>query len=284
MRESDGAGPTGRRGQVPLDRGGRVTQRHGGGRKPLPKAGEKGAGAKKGSPRRGFRVLLGACLLASLAALVWVYLFTGVLEVRRIEVEGNRRLGEDYLRAISGITPGTHLLKVDAEAVKRALLAEPYVERVEVRRRFPDTVVIKVTERIPVGCIDQNGRYHLVDRNGVVLESAESPLEGIPMLTGLVVGILFPGAQVVDPHFGDLAVLLEEIPEELREGVEVAGYGEGDGYHILVSGTRVIFGSAEEFRRKAEIALAAIRDLSPRYGPLSYVDVTYPEHPAIKPR
>lgn len=245
---------------------------------------ERVKGAAAGDSRRAVRILLVACMFASLAAMVWVYIFTGVLNVRRVEVEGNRRLSDDYLRAISGITQDTHLLKMDVAAVERAVMAEPYVKEVEVKRRFPDTVILQVTERVPVGYLVQNGRYHLVDGDGVVVESPDSPPEGIPVITGMEVPVLFPGARLEDPDYGGLAGLLEEVPEELREEAEEAGYTGEDGYFLLVAGTRVIFGPSVDVRHKGEIALAAIREMSPRYGGLTYVDVTYPDHPAILPR
>lgn len=240
-------------------------------------------GRKRGS-RKWSMPLLAALLLASLAAMVWVYLFTDVLDVRRVEVRGNRSLSADYLRSISGITPYTHILKMDVRAVERAILAEPYVLRVEVRRRFPHTVILEVTERIPVGCLQQNGRFHLVDREGLVVESADSRREGVPEITGLRPPLLYPGVKVEDPRFEDVARILEEIPEELRERAEEVGYAEGEGYYLVASETKVIFGECDDLERKAEIALAAMQDIAPRYGQLLYIDVTYPDHPAIRPR
>ncbi|MDI6874242.1 cell division protein FtsQ/DivIB [Candidatus Solincola sp.] len=245
---------------------------------------ERGHRARKGDSRGGVRALLAALLIASLAALAWVYLFTDVLNVRRVEIYGNQRLSGDYLRSISGITSRTHLLKMDVGAVEKALLAEPYVLRVEVHRRFPHTVMIRVTERTPVGCLVQNGRFHLVDREGLVVESADADREEVPEITGLRMPLLYPGARLEDPRFQGIVGLLEEIPEELRERTEEVGYAEGEGYFLLADNTRVIFGDCSDLRRKGEIAQAAMREIAPRYPGLQYVDVTYPDHPAIKPR
>lgn len=238
----------------------------------------------KGNRRRAIRALLVLLLILSLAAMAWVYLFTGVLNVRQVEIYGNQRLNADYLRSISGITPRTHLLKMDVGAVEKALLAEPYVLRVEVHRRFPATVVIRVTERVPMGYLVQNGRFHLVDGEGLVVESADAVREDIPRITGLQVPVLYPGARVEDPLFKGMVELLEEIPGELRQRAEEVGYLEKEGYFLLAGGTRVIFGEGTELKRKGEIALAALQDVAPRYGGLQYVDVTYPDHPAIRPR
>lgn len=233
--------------------------------------------------RTGVRILIGAALVASLAALVWVYMFTGVLNVRRVEVRGNRRLDSAYLRSISGITSDTHLLKMDVGSVERAVLAEPYVRNVRIRRRFPRTVILEITERLPIGFLIQNGRYHLVDEEGVVVESRDAPEEGLLEITGVELPILYPGSRVDDQRFREISALLKELPEELLEGSVRVGFAEGEGYYLQTAKTRVIFGGCSEIARKGEIALMALREILPRYGSLQYVDVTFPDYPAVMP-
>jgi hypothetical protein len=118
----------------------------------------------------------------------------------------------------------------------------------------------------------------------LVVESADADREEVPEITGLRMPLLYPGARLEDPRFQGIVGLLEEIPEELRERTEEVGYAEGEGYFLLADNTRVIFGDCSDLRRKGEIAQAAMREIAPRYPGLQYVDVTYPDHPAIKPR
>ncbi|MBC7252483.1 MAG: FtsQ-type POTRA domain-containing protein [Actinobacteria bacterium] len=251
---------------------------------PLPEGEREGKRGGRAAGRRGrVRMLLLTLLAASLGAMVWVYFFTDTLNVKRVEIYGNCNLDPDYLRSISGVTPRTHLLKMDVKAVEKAVLAEPYVLRVEVRRRFPHTVVLKVMERTPIGYLVQNGRFHLVDGEGLVLESTDRRRE-LPEITGFDIPLLYPGKRIEDPRFQGLAAILAEWPEDNGVRVGEAGYAEGEGYYLLVEGTKVIFGDQSDCRRKTEIAMAAILEVAPRYGGLRYVDVTYPDHPAIKPR
>ncbi len=51
----------------------------------------------------------------------------------------------------------------------------------------------------------------------------------------------------------------------------------------MTAGTMVVFGDCTELRRKGEIALETLREVAPRYGGLEYIDLTYPDHPAVKP-
>lgn len=243
----------------------------------------KRAEEKRSGPRPWVRRALVVMLLASLGLILWVYMYTGVLNVKEVEVRGNRRLDACYLRALSGITSQTHLLRMDVGAVERALLSEPYVAEVKVGRRFPYTVILQVSEKEPMGMILQNGKYHLVDDEGMVVESRDTPEEGLVEIQCRETRPLYPGVILEDANFPEYAAMLREMPQGLREITVVAGFQEGEGFYLEAEGTRVIVGEIKEVSRKMEIAYLALREIAPRYGKLAYVDVTYPDHPAIKP-
>jgi len=264
------------------ERGGKLGS---GGEKPAVKSGRKAGKEGRGrqnrwSPRT---TILAVVLLVSLAALLWVYTGTGVLKVRNTEVRGNHKLDADYLRALSGITPETHLLKMDVKAVERALLTEPYLRGVKVSRRFPDTVVLDVEEREPQGVIVQNGRYHLVDTGGRILESAGEMPQDMVEIRDLQVPVLYPGKEISGDDFTSVMSLLRSLPPELEGITEAVGYDGGEGLYLVGSGTRVIYGDASNLSRKNTVAFLALRDLVDNYGAVEYIDVSLPDHPVIKP-
>ena len=241
------------------------------------------AGGKRGE-RRPVRVaLLATAFLASLAALLWVYTATGVLNVRKVEVRGNEKLASSYLRSLSGITGDTHLLKMDVKAVESALLSEAYVARADVSRHFPDTVILEIAERKPHGIIFQNGGYHLVDAEGVVLESVDTRPRGMVEMVGLDLPLLFPGVEVGGTRFATVSALVSSLPPPLREMTDAAGFSAGEGLYLESRGTAVIYGEASQFSRKNMIALLALMGLVDRYGEVEYIDVSFPDHPVIKP-
>ncbi len=244
---------------------------------------EGDARAEKTASRVWVRTALTALLLASLVLMLWVYMYTGVLNVKAVEVRGNHRLDAAYLRALSGITSQTHLLRMDVGAVERAILSEPYVAEVKVSRRFPYTVILQVREKEPLGVIVQNGKYHLVDAEGMVLESRDAPGEGLVEIRCSEPRLLYPGVILEDANFPGYAALLRDMPQGLREVTVATGFQEGEGFFLESAGTRIIIGSIEEVSRKLEIAFFALQELVPRHGKLAYVDVTYPDYPAIKP-
>jgi len=239
---------------------------------------------KKRGANRSVRILaLGTLLVASLAALLWVYTATGVLNVNSVEVRGNEVLGEDYLRSLSGITGDTHLLKMDVKAVESALLSEPYVASVDVSRRYPNTVVLEIIERKPTGYILQNGNYHLVDQEGTILESVEARPSHLVEIKDLDLQLLLPGMELSGRDFATVTSLLGSLPEALKEITTAVGLDSSSGLYLEGQGTLVIYGEASDLALKNTIALMALTGLVDRYEAVEYIDISFPEHPVIKP-
>ncbi|MDY6793675.1 MAG: FtsQ-type POTRA domain-containing protein [Actinomycetota bacterium] len=226
--------------------------------------------------------LFGAMVLC-LAVMLWVYTFTGVLSVKQVEIRGNQRLDAAYLRSISGITSDTHLLKMNVGAVEEAIRSEPYVEKVMVSRSFPNTVILEIVERQPQAAIYQNGKYHLVDGRGYVLESLDQAAQGTVEIKDLDVPLLFPGVEIGGERYDVIMALIESLPEELEGMAEAVGYGNDTGLYMVSGGITVIYGDTLNLPRKNLIALLSLKGLVDKYGGMEYIDVSFPENPVFKP-
>lgn len=227
--------------------------------------------------------VLSIVLALSLAALLWVYTCTGVLNVRNIEVRGNEVLSDDYVTAISGITVDTHLLKINVEAVDKAVSSDPYVREVEIERRFPATVILNIEERTPEAMVVRGGNHFILDGKGFVLDSVTERPQGLVELRGLDVPLLYPGLEIEGREFTEIMALLGSMTPDLGAITEVAGYLEGQGLYLVSGGVKVIYGEASDLSRKNAVALMAIRELVGEYGEVEYIDVSLPENPVIKP-
>ncbi len=99
---------------------------------------------------RWLRVLAAALLVTGLAAAAPLALRTGgAFQVERVEVLGTRYMTPEAVLAASGIAGGATVF--DDEAAWHArLVAHPMIADVEIERRVPDTIVLRVTEAQPV--------------------------------------------------------------------------------------------------------------------------------------
>jgi hypothetical protein len=91
------------------------------------------------------------------------------LAVDRILVEGNERLSDGEIRELIEVDQTTNILTLDLDEVKRKLLRSAWVKDVELKRVFPRTLTLRISERTPVavGVLD---RLYLLAEDGTVLD------------------------------------------------------------------------------------------------------------------
>jgi len=126
--------------------------------------------------RRFFRILKGTLLLS-------IILFSGYkiydfliqsqyFKVKNIRIEGNQEIDrDDILRALD-IKEGENIFKAELRKARKGLMSLKQIRNIDISRDFPDTIVLKITERVPVaevygGVSAPHNRVELIDEGGV---------------------------------------------------------------------------------------------------------------------
>lgn len=120
---------------------------------------------------RGLTLAFFAALL--ITSLVGLYF---LLIVDTIKVGGNNTLEKGEVLTIAGLNPGEHLWFADIGGAKARLLADPMIKDATIKRIYPDTISIVITERRPAAAILSGGTVAVIDAEGCVIEiSAQVP-------------------------------------------------------------------------------------------------------------
>jgi hypothetical protein len=112
------------------------------------------------------------------------------LSVRTIVVTGNERISSGEVHALLEGLVGASMLTVDLQASRTKLLTSPWLADVSIRRVFPDSVAVSVSERRPAALGRVDGVLHLVDPRGETIEEYGPGSAGLdlPIVDGLAVG------------------------------------------------------------------------------------------------
>jgi cell division protein FtsQ len=95
------------------------------------------------------------------------------LVVEKVIVEGQvETSGRDVLEALA-VRPGMPILAVDPRAARERLERIPWVSEAAVERRMPGTVQVRLIERVPMALWQHAGRFVLIDRHGVQIETQD---------------------------------------------------------------------------------------------------------------
>ena len=133
--------------------------------------------------RRRLRFVLTVAGILVVAAGGWGITRSPLLTVRHVEISGNGHTSVAAVRASAGLVHHRQMVDLDPGAMARAVGALPWVNTVTVRRHWPATVALSITERRPVAATaDRRGGWALVDTSGRVLDVVGAAPAGLPTI------------------------------------------------------------------------------------------------------
>jgi cell division protein FtsQ len=105
----------------------------------------------------------------AVAAGVWVYgrVRSESFAVKTIEIVGAVHTPRPALDLITGRYVGLNLFDLDIVRVQSDLGGLPWVSRIDIEKKVPDTLRIKIVERKPVALVRSGDRLLYADENGV---------------------------------------------------------------------------------------------------------------------
>ena len=108
-----------------------------------------------------------------IAALIFM-MTTPRFYISDIEVEGNNKNSSETYISLSKIElNNTNIFAISKNAIIKNIKENPYVDSVEIKRKLPTTIHIKITEREVAYQIKYNDNYIYLDKQGYALEINE---------------------------------------------------------------------------------------------------------------
>ena len=191
-------------------------------------------------------------VLLPVAAAGWVLMASTWLGVDRVEVTGITRLQAAQVVEAVEVQRGTPLARVDTGAVEERVAALAPVDDVAVRRTWPGTLTVAVTERRPLAGVLQRGRFTLLDAEGVPFAAEAALPKGVLRLQ-------VPKPGPTDPATLAALEVYTTLPEELRTRVRIVRAVSPSGVILLLAdGRQVVWGRPGGTATKAAAALALL--------------------------
>lgn len=121
----------------------------------------------------------GLGLLAAVWAASWF-----LLPIKQVQVTGNSHLTEAQVKKLAGLSSSHFGWLYYGKGRAQGLLANPWVQSAVVTRKFPDTVMLDITERKPfLKAVQPDGSVDAVAEDGRLLPNAPD-IEKLPSVTG----------------------------------------------------------------------------------------------------
>lgn len=225
-------------------------------------------------PRRIAPWLVGSLITLLIAAIAAVH--SPLFGLDEIRVSGQRNAEVRQRVADLGVGEGALLVWIDTDAIAQAVVADPWVARVEVSRVLPSTLSIEVAERREAFAVASDGAWMIVASDGVVVATQPGAPDGVPL-----VGASQPAAPLgTRPEtalWDELVGFVGALEESVAPTVAVRMESTGE-WWATIAGADVRLGALSKFADKALTAQVLISDGVPAGW---VVDVVSPIRPTL---
>ena len=219
------------------------------------------------SMRRLLRFLIAVLVLGGL---VWLA-FSPWLSVSQVRTTGIASSDANATLAREELVAGTPMIFVRPEAIEEALVEDPWVQDARVTLEWPDEVLVRVTERVPVIWVESGEGWTRRASDGVAVPGPEQPEVGSPRL-------VVPTLDESDLDQSRLVIgsaeFVEALPSQLQENLTMS-LREGELW-AEVAGFEVRLGRPIEMEAKALSLTALLREDLPEGSTLILVAPTNP--------
>lgn len=137
---------------------------------------------KKKKNSRLFKILF---LLIVLGFVIYKILTSSLFIVKNIEVKGNIDVDNETIIKASEISLGQDNIFFDKETISKNIERLAKVEKIEINKKYPSTLVVNVEERIPAVVVPITNMYLLLDKYGIIIDTNDSLNSNLVILNGI---------------------------------------------------------------------------------------------------
>lgn len=236
-----------------------------------------------------FRLFLLFILLILTGVGGYYFLSLPIWRITDVSVSGAQMLSAEEIKDLSGIPISENLFFTSFKRPRDNLRKITAIKDFHLYRLPPGTVVIKINERKPIAVLVFKNKSAIVDEAGYILNRNPNLTLNVPNMTELPVisGIgtgEFNGEERIDPQASRLIVeIITELSDLLgSRHLQLTTGGFSKISFSLDDILLVKIGRNEDIRRKMEIFKALLPEIENKWASVEYVDVRYPDNPAIK--
>ncbi|GER24375.1 hypothetical protein NCCP1664_28700 [Zafaria cholistanensis] len=216
-------------------------------------------------------------VLAGIAAMLLVLMYSPLLAIRSIDVEGNRLASDGAVAEALEPLVGVPLPQVGPGRVLQLLSGLAPVADVVVQAKAPHTLQVSVVEHAPVAVLKDGRKLSLVGEDG-------RKLAPLAKRSDAQLPVISASAATADPAvFRTLTRVLAGLPAPVLARLEHAGAKTIDSVELTLSnGKTVVWGNEERGAQKARVLQALLKVKDDPSSPVEVYDVSSPDQPVTR--
>jgi cell division protein FtsQ len=228
------------------------------------------------------KLLIFMVILIIVLALISFFL-SPFFKLRDIDIAGLNNMSTSNINDMVSSYIKTNIWLIDKQEIKDKISLSNYVESANIKKRYPNSLLIDINERIPLGKINNNGIFLVFDKDGYILEKGALHKKNVPEFIG--VGYSFQGNKILFAStFLKIVQALNVIDEEIKKQINKIEYdGNKEKINmILKSQIQVALGSDIEITKKFKVLQSALKKIENEKLEVSYINLSIISKPVIK--
>lgn len=197
---------------------------------------------------------------------VYAFYFSSWLTVKKISVTGNTIATSVQIQTSADIQIGTPLAKVSSDQINLNLAAISSVDHVEVRRAWPNEIILVVSERKAIATIKEHNYWVFVDAKGVTYGKTFNQPKDLMVL-----------ATSSNPALIEAAKVYGEVPKWLDHQIKSVTATSRDNVRlVMIKNRTAIIGDYSRLTRKFAVLKVLLTQKARIY------DVSAPDVPVTR--
>lgn len=239
--------------------------------------------------RKRYRAYILRILLAVVVVLGMVFgsIFlyrSDVFAVDNVVVTGVEHLTDQEITQLAAIPDDSTLLRLESTAIAERLESHPWIQEAVVKRQFPDTVVLEITERAAAAAVKlSDTSIWVISTDGVWLSAAtKSDWKSNHKIVDTSATLASPvaGSDCNDEGIKNALAVYSGISDTLAKQVKsISAESTVKTTLTLKSGVTVAFGEAVDIELKEADIWALLDEYD---GTVSYINVRVPSRPTFR--
>ena len=210
----------------------------------------------------------------ALVGLIWFFGFSKTMEITAVEVSGNDLVSAAAIEKAARLDLNQTLARINTDQIAENVRKVPQVDDVQIKRGWPRTLKIVVTERNAIAWFESGNRYQVFDAEGVVFKKSKSKPKGLVEVRAVKAD--GKSKEALSNVAQTINYLADNSPE-LSKQIKFIEVGGQDRITLVMKDrSSVQWGSAERLADKLAV-LTALRTIKARV-----YDVSAPNQPTTR--
>lgn len=217
-------------------------------------------------------------------AIFMIMLKTGFFSINNIRVLGNEKILKNKIVLLSSIEEGENIFKISTREAEKNISTLPYIKDVEVKRKIPAEINIRVEERKPKFQIKNISSFMLFDKEGYMLENINEKDEELTEIIGFNVENKIVGENIFEDK--NDTVKVEFIREAERLNIlDKANYidmeDDSNINMLIFDEIELVFGTINNVKYKLSLLDEVLKDISERDLKVKMILMNRGENPVV---